>query len=332
MATERRRILIIKTGYTELLTNEKAGSPSLGDVLRATCMLSLFRGDEISWLVSKEAAPLLPAAPHIDEILIYSEATLSALLEREFDLIVNLERTEAIREFIDQLLCRSDPQVISFRVQEILPEVIDLPTGSNGNGHKTNVQREYYQHYLFLSLGHQWKGEPYSIPACANISEEPKYDVGFNHAVGSKWPVKAWPMSSWKELSKLCCKAGLTSSFQEGFSNLTQYVRWIQRHRIIVTSDSLGLHLALALRRRVVALFGPTRISDVHFYGLGEGIAVESPCSKAPCFQQICDFDSHCMETILPSKVLAVVEKQRVEGDKDSPANIGAAIPLEASK
>lgn len=330
MATDRRRILIIKTGYTELLTNEKAGSPSLGDVLRATCMLSLFNNDEIAWLVSKEAAPLLPGAPIIHEVLVYSEHILDSLLTREFDLVVNLERTDAVYNFLDRLLVRSNPEVISFREQEILPEVIGLPSRSGCGQLGSAVEREYYQHYLFRSLGSRWKGEPYAVPAVADLSKEPTCDVGFNHAVGSKWPVKAWPILNWKELARLCGEAGLSSSFQEGFSDLKQYIQWIQRHRIIVTSDSLGLHLALALGRRVVALFGPTRISDVYFYNLGEGLVADTKCPKAPCFQQECDFESHCMESIKPSHVVAAIKKQLGEKIKRLPAT-RVDVSLEAS-
>lgn len=39
---------------------------------------------------------------------------------------------------------------------------------------------------------------------------------------------------------------------------------WIGSCGTIVTNDSLGLHIALAFNKRVVALFGPTLASEVH--------------------------------------------------------------------
>ena len=42
---------------------------------------------------------------------------------------------------------------------------------------------------------------------------------------------------------------------------------------LLVTSDSLALHIALALDVRVVAFFAPTSAAEIELYGLGEKIA-----------------------------------------------------------
>jgi heptosyltransferase-2 len=110
--------------------------------------------------------------------------------------------------------------------------------------------------------------------------------------------VKAWDDSNWQALAKLCDEHNISYSFQEGFDDLNEYMNWIASNEILVSCDSLGLHLALAMQKRALGLFGPTRESDVHFYNRGEGISVVSDCPKIPCFQEECDFATHCMQTI----------------------------------
>src|ERR1700690_2535937 len=46
---------------------------------------------------------------------------------------------------------------------------------------------------------------------------------------------------------------------------------------LLVTSDSLALHIALALEVRVVAFFAPTSAAEIELYGLGEKIASTAP-------------------------------------------------------
>jgi heptosyltransferase-2 len=53
---------------------------------------------------------------------------------------------------------------------------------------------------------------------------------------------------------------------------------------LLLTSDSLALHVALARRTRCVAFFAPTSAAEIEFYGLGEAVASTAPdyCSYRP--------------------------------------------------
>jgi heptosyltransferase-2 len=46
---------------------------------------------------------------------------------------------------------------------------------------------------------------------------------------------------------------------------------------LLLTSDSLALHVALARRVRCVAFFAPTSAAEVEYFGLGEGVASTAP-------------------------------------------------------
>ena len=47
---------------------------------------------------------------------------------------------------------------------------------------------------------------------------------------------------------------------------------------VVVTGDTLAMHLALALGRRTVVLFGPTSAAEIELYGLGEKVVPDMAC------------------------------------------------------
>jgi heptosyltransferase-2 len=53
---------------------------------------------------------------------------------------------------------------------------------------------------------------------------------------------------------------------------------------VLVTSDSLALHVAVARRVRVVCFFAPTSAAEIELYGRGEKVASTAPdaCSYRP--------------------------------------------------
>lgn len=348
-----KRVLIIKTGHTEFLTDEIAGGPSLGDVFRATCILFEFLDCHVTWLTAESAIPLLPGPPFIDKVLSYSPEALELLNQTHFDLVINLERLPEICQWVDDLQGRTGTEFLhrlkpfgATITSPFSPFHESVLLLNNGTFHSTNHPtvvnalvvlppfntdlaateqlklHQPYQYYLFQAIGRPWKGQHYALPRGVDPEKSPQYQVGFNYAVGVKWPVKAWPMYSWEILAGLCKQRGMSYSFQEGFENIEEYMAWIQDHQLIVSTDSLGLHLALAMKRNVIGLFGPTRASDIYFYGLGEAITAETACPKVPCFQSECDFHTHCLKTISPEflfgRVQAYLNKRAQEQAQNS--------------
>lgn len=86
----------------------------------------------------------------------------------------------------------------------------------------------------------------------------------------------------------------------------------IEQCRVIVSGDTLGMHLALALKRRVVALFGSTQPHEIELFGRGEKIVTPAEC--APCYRRSCDIHPSCMERIGSRTVLDAVLAQLENG------------------
>jgi heptosyltransferase-2 len=70
---------------------------------------------------------------------------------------------------------------------------------------------------------------------------------------------------------------------------------------LVISGDTLTLHIAVALKRNLVALFGPTCAQEIELYGRGEKIV--SPIECAPCYKKICNKRPNCMDLIDLDKI-----------------------------
>jgi heptosyltransferase-2 len=66
--------------------------------------------------------------------------------------------------------------------------------------------------------------------------------------------------------------------------------------RVIVTSDSLALHVAVASGVPVIAFFGPTSAAEIDLFESGRKVVTPLPCRC--CYLRSCDVRPHCMESI----------------------------------
>jgi heptosyltransferase-2 len=85
---------------------------------------------------------------------------------------------------------------------------------------------------------------------------------------------------------------------------------WINSCKIIISQDSLGLHVALAYDRKIIGLFGPTDSSEIYTYGK-DNIIIHSgqACDKMPCYSPNCITDLYCMEKIDLDEIMNAVRK-----------------------
>jgi lipopolysaccharide heptosyltransferase I len=96
-----------------------------------------------------------------------------------------------------------------------------------------------------------------------------------------------------------------------GRTSLPEMVEWIRLSELMVTNDTGPMHVAAALGRPVVALFGPTEPRRTGPYGEAAGVLQLSlPC--IPCLRSHCAYSKplECLRGIAPEKVLQVVLKQ----------------------
>jgi heptosyltransferase-2 len=301
------KVLIIKLGYSETLVGEISRKTSLGDVLRSTVLLNLFKDANVTWLVDEKAIALLKGNPRIDRIIPYDLTTVLQLKAERFDTVINLEKVAGICAFADSLSAwrrygfRFDPETGTAKAYDGAQRVLEICLNQKDKLANTRCWEEV----LFDMLGSRWQGE---VPVMGyKPASKVSFDIGLNHNVGEKWPVKAWPREYWDELVALIGKR-YTVSWQQGLDSIEEYIEWINSCRLIVTNDSLGLHIAHALGKKIVALFGPTIASEVYVKD-GVKLTADAGLDCVPCLSTVCARPRSCMYEISPGRVFNAVEE-----------------------
>jgi heptosyltransferase-2 len=192
------------------------------------------------------------------------------------------------------------------------------------------LKLEHHQQEIVLSLRkseHEW--------ARGFLSDQGWLDhekiVGINVGGGGRWKKKRWKPKHFEALAryvisqtgnkviliggqqergllddlKLALPAGAISS--EADRSLRETAALIAQCRVLVTGDTLALHVASALKVPTVVLLGPTSASELEMYGRGEKIV--APIGCVSCYLTDCDIDPDCMQLITPERVTTAVKK-----------------------
>ena len=327
-----RRILIVKLA-------------AIGDVLRTTPLLSglkrAYPQSHITWIVDKEAFPLLRNIALIDRLLPFDYASLLPLEQETFDLIIGLEKEPRGAALVSKF---------KGRVKKgfgLGPEGNVLPLQKNSeyayllgldDDLKFFRNKKTYPELIFEVAGLDYRQDEYSLDlspedlafaaAFAKRKGLKKGErvVGLNTGAGDVFANKAWTIEGYLQLigrlrkeprvqllllggpkerernSQILCRAkgGMIDSGCE--NTLGQFAALVNLCDVIVTGDTITLHIAIALKKKVVALFGPTCAQEIELYGRGETII--SPLSCAPCYRRSCSVVPNCMESIPAEEVM----------------------------
>jgi heptosyltransferase-2 len=323
------RILLIKLG-------------AAGDVVRTTPLLEPLRRDfprhALTWLTY--VPELVPA--EVEDRLRLDVAATVWLRSTRFDLAINLDKDreacallrqiEAPRKIgftlgddglcrpVDSSLCRPvDPQPARDKYLTGLFDDVN------------QACRLSYPQEIFAICGYEFHGEEYRLdrPATANL---PLGDlpaarplIGLNTGCGGRWTSRLWPERHWEALARELAGAGYgvlllggaaeddrnrrlartTGAGYLGHFPLSDFIGLVDCCDVVVTGVTMALHLAIGLRKQVVALNNIFNRHEFELYGRGVLLEPEEPCR---CFfQPTCTAERFCLETLSPDKVLAAV-------------------------
>ncbi len=303
--TAPKKILIVKTGFSEFLDLGISTTVSLGDVLICTSLLHLYAKDDVTWVTDWQARQLLKGNPLIRRLLMFGVPALDVLAHETFDVLINLEKDSGICVFLNRVTAKKKYGFyFNDRTYRIEPRKRWARYLLAGQENHRNIDKNALE-ILYETVGHQWRGQGLLLPPRSKTKI--KYDIGFNDTVGTKWPTKAWPMDHWESLEKIL-SARYTVSWQQGHKDLARYIDWINSCRLVVTSDSLGQAVGQALGKKVVTLYGPT--NHVRMRGIPNVTVVPSTlkCPHMPCYMPVCGFNKFCMDYISPERVGNVCE------------------------
>jgi len=77
---------------------------------------------------------------------------------------------------------------------------------------------------------------------------------------------------------------------------------------VVITGDSLGLHMAISQEVPVVAWFGPSCAQEIDLFGRGEKIMTRAECS--PCWNRSCNKSVMCYDLVDLNEVVEALNRQ----------------------
>jgi ADP-heptose:LPS heptosyltransferase len=254
-------VLIIKLGAT-------------GDVVRTTPLLGQLSG-QITWVTAAGNNVLLKGLTN--GLCCFSWEKRAKVLDTRYDLVINLEDTLDVAEFLRTVACReifgaylnSDNALV---YTENSKDWFDLSLISSHGRQRADrlkfLNRRTYQEMIFSGLGFTFTGEEYLLPE--HIETGLSGDIAIAADAGPIWPMKRW--AYYGELKQALEDRGLTVNVLPKRSSLLEHLADVQNHRCLVGGDSLPMHLALGTKTPCVTLFTCTSPWEIHDYGIQKKI------------------------------------------------------------
>ena len=333
----RERVLIIKLDAmgdvlrtTALLPALKAAHP----------------GAAIVWITRAESIPLLENNPYLSEVIAYGADSNVHLLARQFDRVINLDAGKISAGLASLARSpRKDGYVLHEQgyvvaTNQAAQAWLEVGTNDALKRQGTRTYQAWMKDILAVPAvpdGYVFELRDEERQAGRRHLQELHLDferpiVGLNTGAGGRWELKQWREAGFLELverlgrdfeTQFVLLGGPAEAERNARLQRAASVQLIDpgcrnpiRHfaaltaccDVIVTGDTLAMHIALALGRRTVALFGPTSAPEIEMYGLGEKVVPAMTCLS--CYKSSCDFVPNCMDLISVDMVAAAVGRQ----------------------
>jgi lipopolysaccharide heptosyltransferase II len=90
-----------------------------------------------------------------------------------------------------------------------------------------------------------------------------------------------------------------------GMTTLDEMIEWIRLSRLVITNDTGPMHVAAAIRRPVIAIFGPTDPHNTGPYGQLRNVMQTASLPCVPCLKSTCAYWEKlaCLHAITPASV-----------------------------
>lgn len=322
----KKRLLIIKLG-------------ALGDVIRTTPLLQKFKSEyeglHVTWLT---LSPAILPQNSIDQIYSWNETSLYILRNLDFDIAINLDK-----EFEACMLLNEVKADVKYgftwengHIAPATPEAMHkLITGFFDQNSQANTKS--YLEEIFEICSFEFAGEEYEINLNHSLADkwrayfsecaEGRPVVGLNTGCGPRWKTRLWSEKQWEELAeklyangyypvflggkleddKNTRMSGNTGQHYPGHFSLEEFISLTDACDVIVTQVSMMMHIATALRKKLVLC--NTIFNKYEFELYGRGVLIEPETGCDCYFGNSCSRDHACMLDITPEQLFDAVEK-----------------------
>jgi ADP-heptose:LPS heptosyltransferase len=332
-----KRVLVIKLGAMGDVLRTTSILPSL----RRSCERPF-----VTWITAPEPVDLLEHNPYVDSVVAADSAGIARLCVERFDLVINPEASResgALASLVQATEKRGFGLSPEGTVSSLNRGAEELfLTGLFDDVKKRNVKTyeelvcqlaelpcERSRPTLLLTEGELRFASEFRR---SRQIDRDKRIIGINTGGGGRWQLKRWTASGFADLARrlsersdlavlllggpaeqrineeILAQPGVRAIDGGCFNSARNFAVLVGLCDVLVTGDSLALHMGLALGRRVVVLFGPTSAAEIDLYDLGEKILPPMGCLS--CYRSTCDKKPNCMDSISVEAVYTAVEEQ----------------------
>jgi len=299
----------------------------------------------ITWITDPSTRPLLENNPMIDVLYDFDASGVLTVTRLSFDLALNFEKEDralalmdAVRASTKRGFAASESGTLSIANDAAL---YALQLGLH-DPLKFQHNTKTYQQIIYEMAEIPYSGEEYILALSERsvkfaretrerlgISHD-RFTIGLNTGCGGVFETKRWTSRGFCDLARKLDSGGncqillLGGRREENFNRslleacdaslidtgchntLEEFCGIVSLCDVIVSSDSLAAHIAIALEKQAVVFFGSTCHQEVDLYGRGEKIVSDFPCS--PCYLKTCDRHPSCMEDLKADRVYKAVQ------------------------
>jgi len=317
---------------------------ALGDVVRTLAILPALKekypNSEIDWITKKPVNELLENHPDIKNILV-----LPTDPKEEYDILYNFDIDKEATDLAMKIKANKKlgfyeqngyPAAFNIESEYYLNTMFD------DDLKKSN--KKTYQEMMFQAAELEYKKQ---MPAIYLTEKDKDYAnkfvqsnnintaklIGVHLGASSRWPSKAWGEERIKEFivkakkkgyeillfggqSEIAKQASIIPEMEKSgikvyqnnpYNSLSEFASLVNICKYIVCSDSLAIHIAVALKKPTIGLFFCTSPDEVESYGIMKKIVSLMLYNFFP--EKMNVYNEELVNSITADQVLSEIEK-----------------------
>jgi heptosyltransferase-2 len=304
-----------------------------------------YRGSHITWLTEPNVVPMLKGVAEIDRLLAYTSETTLMLEHETFDQVYCFDKEPkatvlatrvraprktgfGITEFGTVKPLSADSEyMFELGINDPLKFRINLKTYPELLFECSGLPYPEPQEYIFPDFSAETEWGRRLLQELGAGPDELK--IGLNTGAGDIFATKKWTEEGYVQLADRLveeCDAKVLLLGGPGEVERNARIAAAARHPLIdtgtgnsirnfagivanctlmVTGDTLAMHIAIGLKVPVVVILGSTCHQEIELYGRGTKIISDFECS--PCYLSVCPKEVTCMEATPPGRVFEAV-------------------------
>lgn len=341
-------------GTKILIINLDAMGDVLMTTAQLVSLKRKFPQSTIHWVTLKVAAPLLLYNEFVDQVFVYDAESISILSQMKYDYVMNVDKSQRSCALLNIVNAPHKRGFGLNEDGKIIPvnegSSYNYELGMN-NHLKFKINKRTGQEYLAETFEVEYSRNDYVF----NFSDEElkfidEYKksvgikpgdkiIGFNTGCSELFPNKKMTIEQHvylinRLLKNNVYKVALLGGPEDTVRNEEIYSHFKGRiintpttngvrkgacyeavPDIIITGDSFGMHLAIALQKYVIAWFGLSCWTEIDLYDRGVKL-FQNDLECSPCWKKQCPYSLECINLIDLDRIISEVDNYFQKSNK----------------